>query len=124
MAEKQESILYIGTHANDDPERASLPFVLGNAALAMDVKVMVILQIDGVYLAKKGFAEHMPPTGSFPPLKKLISDFLELGGVIRVCMPCIKERSITEANLLDGVTTTAGAQLNLAAMEANAVLVF
>ncbi len=124
MAEKQEKILYIGTHANDDPERACLPFVLGNAALAMDVQALVILQLNGVFLAKKGFVDNMPLAGGFPPLKKLMADFLELGGEIRVCMPCIKERNIAEADLIEGAATTAGGALNLAAMEANAVLVF
>jgi uncharacterized protein len=124
MSEKQEKILYIGTHAQEDPERACLPFVLGNAALAMDVQAVVVLQVSGVYLAKKGFAEDMPAAGGFPPIKKLISDFQSLGGEIRVCMPCIKERNIAEDDLLDGVTTTAGGALNLLAMESNAVLVF
>lgn len=124
MAEKTESILYIGTHANDNPEKACLPFVLGNAALAMDIKAIVILQVNGVYLAQKGFVEHMPPAGGFPPIKKLMTDFMELGGEIRVCMPCIKERNISEADLLEGITATAGGQLNITAMEAKAVFVF
>lgn len=124
MAETPETILYIGTHASDDPEKACLPFVLGNAALAMDVKAIVVLQTNGVYLAQKGFAAHMPPGGGFPPVAKLIADFQELGGEIRVCMPCIKDRNIAEADLLDGVTTTAAGALNVAAMEAKAVFVF
>ena len=124
MAEKQEKILYIGTHANDDPERACLPFVLGNAALAMDVQALVVLQLNGVFLAKKGFVDNMPVAGGFPPLKKLMADFQALGGEIRVCMPCIKERNIAESDLIEGAATTAGGALNLAAREANAVLVF
>lgn len=124
MSEKQEKILYIGTHANDHPEKAHLPFVLGNAALAMDIKALVVLQANGVYLAQKGFVEHMMRGGGFPPLKKLMDDFLALGGEIKVCKPCIAERFIDESELIQGAEVTAGGALNVAAIEADAVMVF
>lgn len=124
MSDKQEKILYICTHANDDPEKAHLPFVLGNAALAMDVKATVVLQSNGVYLAKKGFVDNMVAGGGFPPIKKLLEDFLEQGGEIKVCKPCIAERHIDESDLIEGAATTAGGALNIAAIEADAVLSF
>ncbi|MGE4290720.1 MAG: DsrE family protein [Desulfovibrio sp.] len=124
MSEKQEKILYIGTHANDDPEKAHLPFVLGNAALAMDIQAIIVLQSNGVYLAKKGFVDHMVSGGGFPPIKKLLSDFLEQGGEIKVCKPCIAERKIDESDLIEGAVTTAGGALNIAAIEADAILCF
>jgi uncharacterized protein involved in oxidation of intracellular sulfur len=51
---KEEKILYIGTSADDDPEKASMPFVMACAALAMDIKATIALQGNGVYLAQKG----------------------------------------------------------------------
>jgi uncharacterized protein len=122
--EKQEKILYIATHANDDPEKAHLPFVLGNAALAMDIHATVVLQSNGVYLARKGFVDHMVSGGGFPPIKKLMADFVELGGKITVCKPCIAERKIDESDLIEGAETTAGGAVNIAAIEADAVFVF
>jgi uncharacterized protein involved in oxidation of intracellular sulfur len=124
MSEKQEHILYIGTHANDHPEKAHLPFVLGNAALAMDIKATVVLQANGVYLAQKGFVEHMVPGGGFPALKKLMDDFMSQGGMLKVCKPCIAERKIDESELVEGAEVTAGGALNVAAIEADAVMVF
>ncbi|MBG0776364.1 MAG: DsrE family protein [Desulfovibrionaceae bacterium] len=124
MSEKQEKILYICTHANDDPEKAHLPFVLGNAALATDIKATVVLQSNGVYLAQKGFVDHMVSGGGFPPIKKLVADFLEQGGEIKVCKPCIAERNIDESDLIDGAVTTAGGALNIAAIEADAIFTF
>jgi predicted peroxiredoxin len=53
MEEKEEKTMFICTHAGDNPEKAAMPFVMGTAALAMDVKAMVVLQGEGVYLAKK-----------------------------------------------------------------------
>ena len=120
-----EKILYIGTCAGENPEKAAMPFVMGNAALAMDMEAVICLQGNGVYLAQKGYAEKMTKPGGFPPMTKLLSDFLELGGRLLVCVPCIKERNIDEAaDLVDGAKTTAAGALNIEATEAKAVLVY
>ncbi len=124
MSEKEESILYINTYAGDDAEKAAMPFVLGCAALAMDIKATIILQGNGVYLARKGYVDTTLPPGGFPNLKKLLADFLELGGALKVCVPCIKERHIEESDLVDGAETTAGGEVNVMAIAADAVLVF
>jgi len=124
MEEKQEKIVYIGTCAGDDPEKASIPFVMAVAAQAMDVEAIIILQGNGVYLAVKGYADTMLPGGGFPHIKKLITDFLELGGEIKLCMPCLQARNIEEDNLIPGAQVTASGSINVAAMEADAVLVY
>jgi uncharacterized protein involved in oxidation of intracellular sulfur len=123
--ETTEKILYIGTNAGDDPEKAAMPFVMANAALAMDIEATVCLQGNGVYLAQNGYAEKTLPPGGFPPLKKLVSEFVELGGKLLVCVPCIKERHIDEStDLIEGAQTTAAGALNIEAMESNAVFVY
>ena len=125
MAEnKAEKILYIGTCAGDNPEKAAMPFVMACAALAMDVKATIVLQGNGVYLAQKGYVEKMLPSGGFPPLQSLREQFLELGGVLKVCVPCIKERHIEESELVEGYQTTAAGALNVEAIEADAVMVY
>jgi len=125
MTEKQEKIMYFCTHASDNPEKAAMPFVMANAALAMDVKAMVVLQGEGVYLAKKGYVDNMLTPGGFPPLSKLVQDFMELGGELKVCVPCIKERNINEStDLIEGAETTAAGALTVEAIEADAVFVY
>ncbi|MFC1829145.1 DsrE family protein [Thermodesulfobacteriota bacterium] len=124
MSEKEEKTLYIGTCAGEDPERASMPFVMANAALAMDIQATVVLQGLGVYLAQKGYADNVLPGGGFPPINKLISEFMELGGNMRVCIPCIKERNIPESDLIEGAETTAAGAVTVAALEADAVFVY
>ena len=124
MAEKEEKILYITTYAGEDSEKAAMPFVMGCAALAMDVKATICLQGNGVYLAKKGYVENMLGGGGFPHITKLIKDFVELGGKMWVCVPCIKERNIEESELIDGAETTAAGAVNIEAMESNAVFVY
>ena len=121
---KEEKILYIATCAGDNPEKAAMPLVMANAALAMDIKATVVLQGNGVYLAQKGYVDTMLPAGGFPPVKELLASFMELGGELKVCVPCLKERNINESELVDGSQTTAGGALNLEAIEANAVMVY
>jgi uncharacterized protein len=125
MTENAEKILYICTCSMDNAEKAHVPFVLANAALAMDIQATIVLQGNGVYLAQKGFVDIMTPGGGFPAMADLMKSFLELGGRLLVCGPCIKQRHIDEArDLLPGARITAAGALNLEAMASKAVLVF
>lgn len=123
MSENKEKIVYIATHGAENPEKASLPFVLANAALVMDVDAVVILQATGVYMAKKGYLENVFAAG-LPPLKELVNTFLENGGRLLVCVPCIRERKIEESDLIEGAETTAAAKLTLEILDADASLVY
>lgn len=118
---KPEKIVVFATHGPEDPERASLPFVCANAALAMDVQATVILQGAGVLLAKKGCYEHVFCAG-FDPLKKLVDAFLEFGGKIFVCIPCIQERQITNDMLIEKAEPAKAGRVVQEALEAKAVL--
>ena len=121
--EKEEKVLFFCTHAGDDPEKASIPFVMAGAALAMDIKAIIALQGKGVELAQKGYAGKMLGT-EFPPMKKLLDDFLELGGKLWVCVPCIKGRNIEESDLVEGCEFVAAGLLNTEALEADAVFTY
>jgi uncharacterized protein len=79
MAEEKEKIVFIATHAGEDPERASFPLMLANAAQAMDVEAVVVLQANGVLLAQKGYADNITVPG-FTPLKQLIESYVANGG--------------------------------------------
>ncbi|RTZ98194.1 MAG: multidrug transporter [Deltaproteobacteria bacterium] len=124
MSEQEEYILLLATHAGDDPEKAAIPFTISCAALAMDTKAIVVLQGNGVYLGLKGYVDTMLRGGGFPPVKKLMNDFLELGGELKVCAPCIKERNIDVSELVEGSTTIAGGELVVKSMEAKAVFTY
>lgn len=124
MSGSQEKILYICTCGEDRAETAHMPFVLANAALAMDIQATIVLNGDGVTIGKRGNAEDMPKGGGFPPMKALLTTFMELGGKLWVCGPCIKTRGIDEAELVDGASITAAGAVNVEALEADAVLVF
>jgi predicted peroxiredoxin len=118
---KSEKMVIFATHGGEDPERATLPFVVGSAALAMDVPVTIILQGAGVTLMKKGCYEHIFAAG-FDPLKKLIDSFMEFGGKILVCIPCLESRKITPDMLLEGAEQGKAGRVVQEVLEAKAVL--
>ncbi|MCD4742974.1 MAG: DsrE family protein [Desulfobacteraceae bacterium] len=124
MAEKVEKIVYFCTHGGEDCERAAICFAMAGAALALDIDTTVALQGKAVYLALKGYTDHVPEVGGFAPLSKLISDFLEFDGKLLVCKPCIEERKIEDTQLIKGAEITAGGTLNLLALESDAHLVY
>jgi uncharacterized protein len=120
---KPEKIVIFATHGGEDPERAILPFVIGNAALAMDTEVLIVLQATGVTLATKGFYEHIFAPG-YDPLKTLVDIFIEIGGKILVCIPPIEQRKITPDMLIQGVQTGKAGRVVQEILDANAVLSF
>lgn len=98
------------THSKNDCDRATVAFVVANAALGSDKETMVFLSIEGVRLACNGYADDIHEEG-FMPLKELIINFVEAGGKIFVCSPCFKKRGLDENNLISGVTIVGGAKL-------------
>jgi len=124
MSEIAEKIIYFCTHGGEDAERASICFAMAGAALALEIDTTVALQGKAVYLAKKGYIDHVPEAGGFAPLSKLIGDFLEFGGKLLVCKPCIEVRKIEVTDLVEGSEVTAGGTLNLLALESDAHLVY
>jgi predicted peroxiredoxin len=89
-----EKLVFMVTRGPDEPELATIPFVMAAAALASDVAVVMGFQGDGVELMKAGVAETVLAAG-FPPLAKLLGDVRDLGGVLLVCNPCLKSRGIS-----------------------------
>lgn len=98
------------THSLDDPDRATVAFVVANAAVASGLETMVFLSIEGVRLAVSGAADAIHEEG-FQPLKDLIANFVEAGGSILVCSPCFKKRGLDSTKLAPGAVIVGGARL-------------
>ncbi len=120
---KKEKIVIISTTGIDNQEKATLPFVIGVAALATDVEVVMILQSAAVMLVKKGIAENVHSPGLMP-MKELITNFIELGGRIQLCSPCIKERHIEPEEILEGAQLVAAGTVVEEVLSAKAVLTY
>ncbi len=119
-AAQTEKIVLIATHGPEDPERASLPFVIANGALVMDVEAVVVLQGTAVLLAQQGTADHLFAAG-LPPFASLLQSFQEQGGKLLVCTPCVKERKLEDL-LIPGAELIASARVVQECLEAKAVL--
>jgi predicted peroxiredoxin len=96
------------THGIDDVERASLAFVVGNAALSSSQEATLMLTIDGVWLATRGFADNLQADG-FAPLGELIPNFIKNGGKVWVCGACMKPRNVTADQLIEGAQVVGAA---------------
>jgi predicted peroxiredoxin len=98
------------THAKDDQDKATVAFVVANAALGSDQETIVFLSTEGVRLAVKGYADDIRESG-FAPLKELMDNFAGAGGTIYVCSPCFKKRGLDEHALVAGAKVVGGAKL-------------
>src|SRR5258706_2058482 len=98
------------TCSKDNTDKATVAFVVANAAAGSDKETLVFLSIEGVRLASKGFADGIHEEG-FSPLKELMENFVKAGGKIWVCSPCFKKRKLDEKNLVNGATIVGGAKL-------------
>ena len=98
------------TFAKDNADKATVAFVVANAAAASNQQTLVFLSIEGVRLSQKGAADSIHEEG-FAALKDLMDNFVKAGGTIWVCSPCFKKRKLDENNLVAGATIVGGAKL-------------
>jgi predicted peroxiredoxin len=98
------------TCAKDNADKATVAFVIANAALGSGKETLVFLSVEGVRLAQRGYADDIREEG-FAPLKELMENFAKAGGTILVCSPCFKKRKLDENNLVAGAAIAGGVKL-------------
>ena len=98
------------TFAKDNTDKATVAFVIANAAVGSEKETLVFLSVEGVRLAVQGYADDIHEQG-FAPLRELMSNFVSAGGKIFVCSPCFKRRGLDETRLVSGATIVGGAKL-------------
>jgi predicted peroxiredoxin len=76
-------LLFVGTHATDDPTRAALPFLCATGALANKIPVAIALLAEAPYLMKDEIAKTVLPVG-FKPLAELMQQCRDAGVPIYV----------------------------------------
>jgi predicted peroxiredoxin len=117
------SIMVNCTHGKEDPERATLSFVVGNVAASADQEAIVLLTIEGVWLATKGYADGIHKEG-FQPLKEVLEAFVQNGGAIWACGACTKPRGISEDQLVTGARIVTAANVVEAMTKGASILTF
>ena len=98
------------TCAKDNTDKATVAFVVANAAAASDKEAMVFLSVEGVRVSQQGYADDIREEG-FAPLKELMENFVKAGGQIWVCSPCFARRKLDDKKLVAGATVVGGAKL-------------
>jgi predicted peroxiredoxin len=98
------------THGREDQERATLPFIVANVAASADQDAIVLLTVEGVWLATKGYADDIHHEG-MQPLREVMTSLLASGGEIWACSACTKPRGITEEHLIEGARIIAATDL-------------
>lgn len=98
------------TAGPDLADRATVAFVVANAAVASDKDTVVFLSMEGVRLSIQGAVDTIHEDG-FAKLADLIASFAREGGTIYVCSPCFKKRKLDETRLVPGAVVVGGAKL-------------
>jgi len=119
--QSNEKIVILVTHGPEEPERATLPFVMANGALVIDTDVVVILQGMGVHLATKEGCDRIFAAG-LPDLRELVDSFLEQGGRLLVSLSCMRERNISREMLVEQAEPISAELAIQEVLEASAVL--
>lgn len=104
------AILIQGTHGREDPEKATLPFIVGNVAVTAEQDTTIFLTAEGVRLATRGYADDIQ-FADHPPTAKILTDFVAHGGRIWACGACTGPRGITADDLVEGATIVTAANL-------------
>src|SRR5260370_29893199 len=76
--------------AKDNPDKATVAFVMANAAVGSGKETLVFLSVEAVRLAQKGYADDIREEG-FAPLKELMENFVKAGGAALVSSPCFQK---------------------------------
>jgi predicted peroxiredoxin len=111
------------TNGPENPEMSTLPFVMATAAQASDVEVVMRFQDHGSMLAVKCMADHVFTNG-FPKLSELLDTYIEAGGKMSVCGPCVGSRQINEEELIEGATIVGAAAFVSESLSATQSLIY
>ncbi|MBA1148829.1 DsrE family protein [Ectothiorhodospiraceae bacterium WFHF3C12] len=110
MTEANNQLVIVITHGPDD-ERSSVGFTVANGGLTNGLEVAIFLTSSAVDIVRKRAADlvHVEP---MEPLRTLVDDFIERGGELWACTPCVKARGYEQEDLLDGVVITGASPMH------------
>lgn len=110
MTDSTRDLVVVITHGIDH-ELSSAAFTIANGGMTAGLRVSVFLTSAGVDLARRGALEttHVKP---LEPLAELVRDFVDRGGALWACTPCVKSRGYTEDDLIDGAVITGANQMH------------
>lgn len=116
-----ELLLFPCSHAEDEPERATVPFIAASTAAVSGQRAVVVCTIEAVRLGVPGVAQQIEVEG-LPPLEDLVRALVAGGGEIWLCSACATRRGITgDQDLIDGARIVGAARIVEALSEGRAI---
>lgn len=106
-----EALLLPVSHGADEPERATVPFIVAATAVTSGRHAIVIATVDGVTLGLPDVAAAVAED-SMPPLVDLQRQLVAGGGELWLCSACCLKRGITgDTRLVAGATIVGAARI-------------
>lgn len=105
-----ERLLINCTYGEDDPERATVPYIVASTAVASGQDAVVICTAEGVWSGVEGRQEGIAQDG-MPALIDLYRQLIDGGGEVWLCSACTNLRDITEDQLAEGARIVGAAQI-------------
>ena len=110
MNDATRDLVVVMTHGADH-ELSSVAFTIANGGMTAGLRVSIFLTSAAVDLVRRRAIEttHVQP---LEPLNSLVQDFLERGGQLWACTPCVKARGYAQADLIDGVEIAGSSKIH------------
>lgn len=105
-----DQLLFPCTHADDDHERATIPFIAAATAAVSGHHAIVVCTVEGVRLGVHGGADGIESEG-LPAVADLIAQLIQAGGEIWLCSACTTKRGITGDDVIDGASIVGAATI-------------
>jgi predicted peroxiredoxin len=105
-----DRMLFCCSHGEDDPERATIPFIAASVAAVSGQHAVVVCTIDAVWLGTPGVADRVESEGQ-PALGDLVRTLVDAGGELWLCSACTTPRGITAADTIEGATIVGAARI-------------
>jgi predicted peroxiredoxin len=98
MADGSKAVINL-TVGMEDPERVTVAFLMGGAALEQGKSVVMFLTKDAVKLTLPGTAQGEACEGC-PPLERLYEQYEAAGGELWACPYCFNSRGLDESAMV------------------------
>jgi predicted peroxiredoxin len=110
MPEQARDLVVLITHGADH-ELSSVAFTIANGGITAGLTVSAFLTSAAVDLVRNHGIDStvVPP---LQPLSDLVKDFLDRGGRLWACTPCVKARGYQQSDLIDGVEITGASKMH------------
>jgi predicted peroxiredoxin len=106
-----------------DQELSSVAFTIANGGITAGLKVSIFLTSAAIDLVRRN-GQRMTHVAPMEPLAKMMEDFINRGGLIWACPPCVQSRGYSQADLIEGVTIVGASAMHAKIKEGAATLSF